>query len=97
MVLTVCATCPQGLQHKDLAKLKRTIARSSSLVKAASNKAPAQPAQTNEPIIARLSAGMALDFSKLGEPSLYLVATDDGRVHQVHLASVHACFSRVEC
>ncbi|KAK9798512.1 hypothetical protein WJX73_005780 [Symbiochloris irregularis] len=88
----------KGLQHKDLALLKRTSARSSSASATLSGPgrtaakqqslksttAQQQQQQSGEPIIARLSGGTSVDFSPLGEPSLYLVATDDGRVHQIN-------------
>lgn len=76
----------QGLQCKDLTKLKRTTVHSSSTAKFTPHK--------HDAIVARLSGGTAFDFAPHGDPTIYLVATDDGHIHQVRLrARPYACAS----
>ena len=66
----------QGLQGKDLTLLKRAAA-----------KGAAAPSKAGEPgqQVALHSGGTSFDFAPGG--SMYLVATDDGLVHQVTRAS----------
>lgn len=71
----------QGLVCKDLAKLKRATHSHTGQGSARRSKPPSVPAP--EPMIARLSGGTSFDFNSKGDPTLYLVATDDGRIHQV--------------
>ena len=64
----------QGLLGRDLTVLKRAAAKAAPV--------PSKTGETSQQV-ALHSGGTSFDFAAEHEGSMYLVATDDGLVHQV--------------
>lgn len=67
----------QGLEHKDLIKLKRTVSKQ----KVSPAAAAAMRNIKGEAFISRRSSGMSFDFSRRDE-RMYIAGTEDGHIYK---------------